>query len=275
VTAIEQGESSSADGPKHAAAAPEVKTRAPLRGAAFEDTRRALSTTIETPVAPGTLRAVVIENDGSEGAATIVPSSGLYVGRSGCGLSFPNDPFVSPVHALIRTHPEGIEICDLDSRNGIYVRLDTPTRLALGDAFLVGQQLLRLEALGPEAESNLDGAGVFTDVDGVRAFGSVVEPAWAKLVRLAIGEFVADSYLLADEVTTLGRDSGDIRFPGDAFLSRRHVQIERFESEHGIEALLTDLQSANGTYVRIRGSCVVPSGTFVRVGDEVLCLRND
>ena len=211
----------------------------------------------------------------SEGASLAMPRSGVYVGKEGCLLSFPNDPYVSPVHALFRPHPEGCEVVDLDSRNGVFVRIRAPHRLCVGDTFLVGQQLLRLDGLGPELEAIGDGSAAFFDVDGVRAFGSVIEPSWAKLVRLAAGEFIGDSYLLADDEVVMGRDHGDVRFPSDAFLSRRHVLIRRVDAETGTEALLEDLDSANGTYVRIRGSAVVPWGTYVRVGDEVLRLRDE
>lgn len=72
----------------------------------------------------------------------------LTVGRSpGCGVSLPEDTFVSSVHARVFRRPDGYYVEDLGSTNGTFVggqRLEGPVRLEPGDRFQAGQTTLEL-----------------------------------------------------------------------------------------------------------------------------------
>jgi pSer/pThr/pTyr-binding forkhead associated (FHA) protein len=54
-------------------------------------------------------------------------------------------------------------------------------------------------------------------------------------------------------------------FSDDAFLSRRHCTI----GWNGQRAIITDLNSSNGTFVRIGGPTPVKHGEHLRVGDQL------
>jgi pSer/pThr/pTyr-binding forkhead associated (FHA) protein len=66
-------------------------------------------------------------------------------------------------------------------------------------------------------------------------------------------------------VVTLGREEGDLVFPDDQFLSRRHAT---FSWQDG-DCLVEDLGSSNGTYVRLLGPMTLRSGDQLRMGDQV------
>ncbi|MCA9686948.1 MAG: FHA domain-containing protein, partial [Myxococcales bacterium] len=117
-------------------------------------------------------------------------------------------------------------------------------------------------------ESPLDG-------QQVRGFGTPVKPPWALLVRVCVGEIEDDRYHLRGGEMTIGREEGDIVFPGDSFLSRAHARLRMAVQDHNMTVLLEDLGSANGTYLRLRGPATVPFGGMFRVGDQIFRVRKD
>jgi pSer/pThr/pTyr-binding forkhead associated (FHA) protein len=214
------------------------------------------------------IRLVLVGRDGREGEAFPLPYAGIEIGRHGA-IGFPSDPFVSPHHAKIVPIDGGVHIADLSSRNGVYLRLTEPTPVYPGDHFLLGNQLLRLDRLdGPWQEQPLD------EYD-VRGFGSPVKPPWAMLVRVCVGEIEDDRYHLRGAEMTIGREQGEIVFPSDGFLSRAHARIRMEVYENTMNVMLEDLGSANGTYLRVRGSANVPYGAMFRVGDQIFRVRHD
>jgi pSer/pThr/pTyr-binding forkhead associated (FHA) protein len=68
----------------------------------------------------------------------------------------------------------------------------------------------------------------------------------------------------------LGRESGDIVFPDDPFLSRRHASIRTSAEPAPRRFTLSDLGSSNGTFLRIRGEVALQHGDEIRVGQQLL-----
>jgi pSer/pThr/pTyr-binding forkhead associated (FHA) protein len=64
-------------------------------------------------------------------------------------------------------------------------------------------------------------------------------------------------------------------FPGDPFVSREHARLRLEIETSSMAVYLEDMRSANGTYIRIRGSVEVRPGDSFRVGDQILRLRVD
>lgn len=73
----------------------------------------------------------------------------LTLGRTTCDLNFPVDGFVSERHAQLTHEGSHVLLEDLKSRNGTYVRIAGPWKLAHGDLLLVGEQVLRVELNAP------------------------------------------------------------------------------------------------------------------------------
>jgi len=209
---------------------------------------------------------MLVRRDGSDGQ-TYPVNSQLTIGRDRGDVQFPSDTFISPAHAQLTPHGDGVQLVDLDSRNGIYVRLVSPEPVYPSDHFLVGHQLLRLENLPTdERESALDAYGS-------RAFGTPLTPAWGRLVLLGVGDVMSDVYYLRGSQVVFGREGGNILFPNDAVLSRQHARIRMELRGASMSVVLEDLRSANGTYLRVRGNALLHDSDMFRVGDQIFRLR--
>jgi len=68
----------------------------------------------------------------------------------------------------------------------------------------------------------------------------------------------------------LGREQGDIVFSDDEFIVPR--QSRPASVSHG-NALLSDLGSSNGSFVRLVGQHALVPGEMIRLGDELLRSR--
>ncbi len=221
------------------------------------------------PSTRSALRLVLVGRDGQEGESFPLPPQGAEIGRAGAGvIAFPSDPFVSPQHAKITPIDGGIHLADLGSRNGVYLRLTEPTPVYPGDYFLLGNQLLRLDRLSSAWQETP------LDAHEVRGFGTPAKPPWAFLTRVCVGEIDDDVYHLRGTEITVGREQGEIVFPSDGFLSRAHARVRMEIHDNAMTVILEDLDSANGTYLRIRGAVNVPYGGMFRVGDQIFRLRN-
>ena len=214
-------------------------------------------------------RLVLVGRDGEEGQAFPLRGSSLTVGRQHGEIPFADDPFMSPQHARVERSGEMYTLVDLGSTNGVYLRIRGQGSVYPGDLFMVGHQVLRLENVtDPVAEQH-------PAPDGTRLFGTPLKPAWGKLALIGRGGVTGDTFYLRGAKVIFGREQGDILFPRDPFVSREHAQL-RLEL-HGAQmsVFLEDLGSANGTYIRIRGSAEVRGGDTFRVGDQILRLRLD
>jgi pSer/pThr/pTyr-binding forkhead associated (FHA) protein len=101
---------------------------------------------------------------------------------------------------------------------------------------------------------------------GVVVFGTPVRPPWARLRQVTPASVTRDIFHLTRPDVVLGRETGDIVFSDDEFMSRRHAQIA-FRNGRGH---LEDLGSSNGTFLRLRGPHGLNSGDLIRMGDELL-----
>jgi pSer/pThr/pTyr-binding forkhead associated (FHA) protein len=81
-----------------------------------------------------------------------------------------------------------------------------------------------------------------------------------------------DVYYLGKRETILGRESGDIIFAEDPFLSRRHASIVVHQGSGEASKrsfALSDFGSSNGTFLQIRGEVPLESGSEFRVGQQL------
>jgi len=171
----------------------------------------------------------------------------------------PDDPYLSPRHARLSFRNGKAILRDLDSVNGVYVRLREPVDLASNDMILLGQQVLKFELL---AETELP-LGPATQ-HGVMVFGTPEVQRVARLVQYTTEGVGRDVHYLYRDETVIGREQGDLVFTDDPFMSRRHaaVTIDRASRRY----VLRDLGSSNGTAIRFRGERVLRPGDQFRVG---------
>ncbi|MCW5838035.1 MAG: FHA domain-containing protein, partial [Labilithrix sp.] len=235
-------------------------------------------------------RLVVIAKSGADGPS--YPFGDLIdIGRAEGGVVVAEDPYLSPRHVRIVWSNGKLLLRDLGSTNGVFLRLaasrDTSPRrgsdspeiavpLADQDLILVGQQVLRFDIL-KEAEGGFGPA----QEHGTLLFGSPAAPRYARLCQRTVEGIARDVYYIRKVETVLGRESGDVVFTEDPFLSRRHAAI-RLLSRDGSPSggsrppppgearfALVDLGSSNGTFLRIRSDVELAPGDHFRVGQQL------
>jgi pSer/pThr/pTyr-binding forkhead associated (FHA) protein len=232
---------------------------------------------------PGTQRGrlVVIAKSGADGPS--YPFGDVIdVGRTEGHVVVGEDPYLSPRHVRILWNAGKLILRDLASTNGVFLRLapsrDTAPRrtsespevavpLHDQDMILVGQQVLRFDIL-KEGEGGLGPA----QEHGTLLFGSPAAPRYARLCQRTVEGIARDIYYVRKVETVLGRESGDVVFTEDPFLSRRHAAIRLLSREGTTTDLrfaLVDLGSSNGTFLRIRGDVELAPGDHFRVGQQL------
>lgn len=206
-------------------------------------------------------RLIVVAKDGGEG-----PNYPLHervdIGRSEGEVRFPDDRYLSPRHVRISVRDGRVYLRDLQTPNGVYLRLrEAPVTLANQGVFLIGQQVLRLEILQP------DGFGPVTEGDTL-LFGTPTSPRYARLCQRTVEGVTLDVFHIRKAETVLGRESGDIVFADDPFLSRRHATLHYDVEKKTVQ--LRDLGSSNGTFHRATGDEIeVASGDQFRIGQQL------
>jgi pSer/pThr/pTyr-binding forkhead associated (FHA) protein len=223
----------------------------------------ALPSTTQPDLAPpriahGTL--VAVNRDGSDGRSVELVGDSFDIGRTEGSLNFADDPYLAPRHLRFVMEGGKVILRPLDIVNGVFLRVQS-CELSPGDSFLVGKELLRYEPLAPEER---DPPSLVEH--GVRLFGSAPREAWGRLRQLTIAGTTRDVWHLTRPELVLGREEGDVTFPDDEFMSRRHAAVKRV----GSKARLEDLGSSNGTFVRIKGDRELKAGDLLRAGDQLL-----
>ena len=220
-----------------------------------------LSADAEAPAAgDGPAMLVAVRRDGSDGATYEIHGPQFDIGRADGDLTF-DDPHLSGRHARIAYRDGQHVIMPLETRNGVYVRIRQPVEMLDGDQFLIGKQVLRFE-VPFDVEKNLRPAVEH----GVVFFGTPVKAPWGRLRQMTAAGTSRDIYHLTRAEVTLGREQGELVFPDDEFLSRRHAQV----AFRGNRVTLSDLGSSNGSFFRLRGQHLLTSGELIRIGDELL-----
>jgi pSer/pThr/pTyr-binding forkhead associated (FHA) protein len=204
---------------------------------------------------------ITLNRDGSDGPSVEVSSENFDIGRSEGGLTFQDDSYLAPRHLRLTVREGRVLLRSLDTVNGVFIKVRESVELSSGDAFLVGKELLRFEALAPEER---DPPSLIEN--GVRIFGSAPRAAWGRLRQLTLAGTTRDAWHLTRPELVLGREAGDVTFPDDEFMSRRHAAVK----QAGAKVELADLHSSNGTFVRLRGERELMAGDIVRAGDQLL-----
>jgi pSer/pThr/pTyr-binding forkhead associated (FHA) protein len=208
---------------------------------------------------PWKISLVSINEDGSDGVDIPLQFLETTIGREG-DTRFPTDAFLSPKHARLHIEKGSLFIEDLYSLNGTFLKLRDEVRLTPGDTFLMGRQILRFErfeqAITPKTKS----------ADGTRYMGSPSPGGSYKVLQIGIGGVVQNVYCLPESGAVLGREKGDIIFPHDKFMSSRHAQI--YAGDDG-SCYLVDLNSSNGTWIKIWERTNLQDGDFIFMGQQL------
>jgi pSer/pThr/pTyr-binding forkhead associated (FHA) protein len=185
----------------------------------------------------------------------------VTIGRHEGDVTFPDDSFLSPLHAKLSWEGPQLVVRDLGSRNGTWVFLEAPHRLLDGDLLLIGSQMIRFRRLGypgphaPEADATtrMGSLTPLTDIASLtqlRADGSARD-----VLQLSPGRDVQ-----------IGRERGDWVFPYDASMSAAHATVRSEDADF----VVIDARSKNGVALAARGDVPLRHLSRVLLGDKLL-----
>lgn len=204
-------------------------------------------------------KLILIKGEGMDGVTYVLSSTEHVAGRLEGAILFPEDPLLSPRHANFIYRDAKLMVRDEGSANGVFVRIIKPLMVAPGATFLVGEQLLRVDACPPEAVP-------VPDDEGTYFYGSPKRPSRLALTQLLAGGHEGMVFRARNDVLTIGREGNDVNFPDDPFISGRHATVTAVDDKFQI----ADLGSKNGTFVRIAGETPLFHGDYVFLGQQLL-----
>jgi pSer/pThr/pTyr-binding forkhead associated (FHA) protein len=213
--------------------------------------------------APGRAKLILIKGEGMDGVSYVLSATEHVAGRVEGAILFPEDPLLSPRHANFIYRDGKLFVRDESSANGVFVRIIRPQTVAPGTSFLVGEQLLRVDACPPDTVP-------VPDVDGTYFYGSPKRPSRLMLTQLLAGGQAGMIFRARDDTLSIGREGNDINFPDDPFISGRHATVQAVDTPHGPGFVLTDLGSKNGTFLRVGEETPLLHGDYVFLGQQLL-----
>jgi pSer/pThr/pTyr-binding forkhead associated (FHA) protein len=204
------------------------------------------------------LSMTLIRPDGTEGGTHDLRPGENKLGRS-FGPVFENDGYLSPVHAMLDIRGVQAVVRDLDSLNGVFVKMTQEEELQSGQIIRIGQELLRFEII-PTPEPT---------ADGTELMGSPNPGYWGKLTVIIGRDVTGAAFPLLGESVTLGRERGEINFPDDGYVSGLHARVSLRDGR----VFLADLGSSNGTFIKVNGERNVGHESFVLLGQQLFRLN--
>ncbi|HYK11155.1 MAG TPA: FHA domain-containing protein [Gemmatimonadales bacterium] len=183
------------------------------------------------------------------------------IGRQDGDIRFPDDQFLSPLHARITWEQDQLMLRDLGSRNGTWVFFDEPHKLVDGDLLLIGSQMIRFRRLGYPGPHP-------PDADATKRMGSLIPSAdIASLTQLRSDGSARDVIQLSPgRDVRIGREEGDWVFPYDPSMSGKHAVVRSEDADF----IVIDDGSRNGIARAARGAVPLTGGSRILVGDKLL-----
>jgi hypothetical protein len=162
------------------------------------------------------------------------------IGSAGA-IALPGERFCHSREGVMRYRDGRLWLLDYEAGNGVFLRIKAPVELGVGDEFVVGDQLLRIERMTPPHDEPDPGPTYFYS-----------SPKWLssfRVVQIFEGGALGACVLARGTTLQIGSSQGDFVFPSDPLVSDQHCLIE----ETAGAILLTDLGSRTGVFVRIKG----------------------
>ncbi|HEY1817177.1 MAG TPA: FHA domain-containing protein [Kofleriaceae bacterium] len=203
-------------------------------------------------------KLTLIRGDGEDGVSFTLAGTDHLAGRGECPISFPDDSFLSPIHANFRYFNNQLVVRDEGSLNGVYVRMTDTVKVPSGTTILVGEQVLLVNLAKLPDD--------LPDHEGTYFSASMMRSATVEIVQQLRGGSTGIVFRPDATSVSVGREANDINFPDDPFISGRHAQVR---IDGGVLSV-TDLGSRNGTFVRITGDHPLRHGDYVFLGQQLL-----
>ena len=188
------------------------------------------------------------------GPERYAPTGDVNIIGSGGSIDLPGEVFCGRDEAVLTWRDGTLWLEDLDGGNGVFLRIRTPVELELGDEFVVGDQLLRVER-NPNPDDGPDPAPTYF-------YSSPKWPSSFRVVQVFEGGSLGACVVARGNTLQVGSVVGDLVFSDDPLVDPQHCLIE----EHAGTVVLTDLNSRTGLFVRIRGEQDLTQGDELLIG---------
>jgi len=187
-------------------------------------------------------------------------ANGAQIGRSKGVILFPDDPFVSPLHATLTVRDGKVIIRDEESTSGCYVSVAGQETIPPDSYFCTGLRLFRYAGA-------LEPAPPFTP-GRLQVYGAPVPTSQVHyaLEEILLGNRPGRTIITAGPILTIGQGKCDLSFPNDDGLAPRHCELSPMPTG----AMIRDLSGGLGTFVRFTGERALKPGDRVRIGQQTL-----
>jgi pSer/pThr/pTyr-binding forkhead associated (FHA) protein len=175
------------------------------------------------------------------------------VGTSG-SIKLPGERFCHPREALFRLADGRLVLEDLEGGNGVFLRIRRPVELAVGDEFILGDQLLRIDKV-PQFD-HTPGPGP------TYCYSSPMREASYRVVQIFEGGREGGCVLARGTTVYIGAGYNDMIIRGDPLVSEYHCLLD----EQAGAIILTDLGSRTGVFVRVQGQQELHHGDELLIG---------
>lgn len=211
-------------------------------------------------MAPGRAKLVLLSGVGEvyPGMSFHLNASVHPAGREEGVILFEEDDTLSTHHADFVYREGQLVLEDKGSVNGSYIRLRGPHRLRNQERVMVGRQVLQFEYMALSDR--------YPAEDGTLMVVSPLRSYRFRLLQILEGGQIGRIHASPINELVLGREEGDMLFPDDLNVSARHARITR--DDKGL--VLEDLDSSNGTYVRVREPVTLQHGDHLFLGQQLL-----
>lgn len=243
-----------------------ASTRAPASPAAATSSAppaRAAPAPAAAKAPAGPRFGLTVVDGPARGQSFRLPNAPTTIGRSQALILFPEDVFVSPLHATLTARDGRLFIRDESSVSGTFVAIASQEPLPPHTYFCVGQRLFFFA--GP-----IDHPGP-TPAGRVTPYGAPIPPGQlhCRIDEILVGGRQGRSILSTGPSVVVGQGPGDLSYPHDARLAPRHCELAL--NEKGA-ATLRDLSGGLGTYIRLPTGTERPlrPGDRFRIGQQVL-----
>ena len=88
---------------------------------------------------------------------------------------------------------------------------------------------------------------------------------WGRLSVIVGRDVDGSAFPLFGDAIVLGRERGDILFPEDGYVSGTHAKVFSRDGRF----YLQDMNSSNGTFLRLRGERPLRSGAHILIGQQL------
>ncbi|MBL8924042.1 MAG: FHA domain-containing protein [Myxococcaceae bacterium] len=218
------------------------------------------SATPPPQAAPGPKFGLTVMAGPARGQRFRLGATGAQIGRAKGIILFPEDPFVSPLHATLTVRDGRLFLRDENSTSGIYASIAGQETVPAGGLFCTGLRLFRyVGAIEPAPAWNRADVLVY----GAPVPNGVVHYS---IEEVLLGDRAGRCVITPGPVLTIGQGRCDFSFPSDEGLAPRHCEVAPLPTG----AMIRDLSGGLGTFVRITQERALKAGDRIRIGQQTL-----